>query len=322
MDDIRQSEGISEVRVRRDGFTLLEILVTLAVMGIIMGMLIPTIMAAREVVRSDQLQTTVNQNVRGGADLIGSDIRIAGERFPSETSLQLLPIEIVPGGDGGPDEVILRRNLWGGSLSICEPNFQGSQQAVRVVRNTGWLNSPTGQQHPECGQPTNDEGWPVNLWDVRALADTLGTDGELRGYVFDPAAGVGEFISFEVRDNADNTGQIHRTETDNLSHNYQLANRPWISIMSERRYRVRDNAMELVIDGNEDDALRTSADITDLQAQFVFNDGSLSETMPTDKLWRDIAALEITISGITRLGPEEVEQTLTSRYFPRNVLSR
>ncbi len=177
------------------GFSLPEILVTLAVMGIIMALIVPMILSARQTTQSEQLRTAVNQNLRVSMDLIGNDVRTAGERFPAASSLVLQPILITDGGVGAPDEILLRRGLWDATLPVCE-RVNGAEQGIIVVRDPAWLANPPGSNFPECGQPLDANGWPMNLADVRALQDTIGTTGELMGYIFDPAEPLGEFIPF------------------------------------------------------------------------------------------------------------------------------
>ena len=302
------------------GFTLPELIVAITVMGIIMGLVIPMVLGVREGVRADQLRTGANQRVREASDLIGADVRIAGERFPAGTTLQLQPLEIVDGG-AGPDELIIRRSLWAGTLPVCENNLQGAGATIRVVRDNGWLGSPEGQGHPECGQPVGADGWPRNLSEVRALADEVGIDGVLQGFLFDPANDVGEFISFEVEDNANLTGQIRRTNGGSLQGNYLLENRPLIYVLSERRYRVAGEVLELLLDGGEA-PLRAVPSIINFRARFVLDGGVTAAALPAGVSWRDIQGVELTLTSRTEGGGDENVQTLTSSYFPRNVLSR
>lgn len=293
----------------------------MSVMGIIMVLVVPMILGAREAVQSEQLRTSVNQGLRGGSDLIGSDIRVAGERFPSSSVLVLPPIEIVHGEGDDPDEIVLRRNLWDATLPVCE-RVNGTEQNFIVVRDSAWMANPPGSNFPECGQPLNDDGWPVSLAEIGALADTIGVDGNLMGYILDPTEPMGEFIEFGLHNNAKTNGNIRRSTADALENDYRRNNRPRIYVMSERRYRVVDDVLELVINQDEDAALRVVADVLNLQAEFVMNDGSVVGAIPDDMTWRDIAAIEITLTTESTMDNEVSTNTLTSRYFPRNVLSR
>lgn len=320
MDNSSTRSRRSSRRSNRRGFTLAELIVAMAVMGLIMGLVTPMVIGVRESVRSDQGRTGASQRVRDTSDLIGSDIRVAGERFAAGASLQLLPIEIVDGGDQ-PDEIVLRRNLWSGTLPICDNNVQGSKQSIHVVRNEAWLKTKKGKKHPECGQPVGDDGWPQNLSEVKALAEDIGDDGTLNGYIYDPAQEYGEFLSFKVKKNADKNGQIKRTTTTNLEHVYKLGDYALIYILSERRYRVEDGTLQLVVDGDEDGAMRVAPDITGLRARFMLEGGGTASTLPDGAGWQDIQGIEITVTASSVVNGEEREQTLTSRYFPRNILS-
>jgi prepilin-type N-terminal cleavage/methylation domain-containing protein len=305
------------------GYSLVELLVAMVATGVVMALLTPMILSSRGMVRADHLRTTVNQSLRGGADLIGSDIRIAGERFPRGAALQLPPIDIVRGTAGAPDELVLRRNLWEGTLPVCESLAQGTTTLpIRVVRDAAWLTTPPGDEYPECGQPVGTDGWPVSLGQIRALADSIGVAGTLRGYLFDPASGAGEFITFEVRNNANTTGQIHRTVGSAYQNAYPLENRPRIYVLEERRYRLRSDVLELVINDDTTAPLRAAADVVDLQVRYVLDDGTTADSLAGGATWRSIRSVELTLATRVTRGPDAMERSLTSRFFPRNILSR
>lgn len=305
----------------RSGFSLAELVITLVLMSLIMALLLPLLVSARSMVGTDQVRTELGQNLRAAMDLMGADIRIAGERFPEGSVLQLSPIEIVAGGTD-PDEVLLRRNLWGGTLPVCEAVLTGVQQTIRVVRNAAWLSSSPGDEHPECGQPTDTNGWPQNLGEVDALADSIGAGGVLHGFLIDPATGNSEFIQFTVPADADATGMIERTTASALTHSYTLENRPLIYILSERRYRVLDETLELVVNGDGGAPFRAAAHVVGLVARYVLPDGTVVDAIPSGMTWRDITSLEITLTVSMTQGPETAERTVTARFFPRNILSR
>lgn len=313
---------LTSERTRTAGFSLIEVLVALVVMGVIAALLAPLIFTARGMVENDQLRTATNQGVRAGSDLMGSDIRMAGERFPRGGSLSLSPIQIVPGG-ANPDEITLRRNLWEGTLPVCMDPLNNGHQFINVVRlaaDAFWT-GPYGGTHAECGQTLDSNGWPMNLAAVKALADTTTTNGVLRGYILDPATGVGEFIDFDIPADADDTGLI-RLVGMNVVNTYQIDNRPLIYILDERHYRVQNGILELLLNGNTASPLAVAADISDFEALYVLNTGVVSATFPAGTTWRDIESVSITLTGMAGIGPDTVQRSFTNRYFPRNVLSR
>jgi type IV pilus assembly protein PilW len=278
-----------------------------------LGLLLPLMMSNRRVVQLDQTRTAVNQNLRSATDLIGADIRTAGERLSQGSGPQLPALLIVSGAGGAPDELILRRNLSDIVLPVCE-TLTGNQNNITVVRRHNW---PQIGNYPECLElDTDGDGWSDNLQAWRDYA----AGGTVVGYIFNPVTGRGQFFEFEVRDNS--RRMIHKVAPSAHWDRYNLEDRARIYILEERRYRLADGALTLIINGDEAGAARIAADITDLQARYVMADGSLQDTLPAGSSWRDVRSLEITLTTRSTLQRETVERTLTSRFFPRNVLSR
>jgi prepilin-type N-terminal cleavage/methylation domain-containing protein len=319
-----QPSSKANARLLPHGFSLVEILVALTVMGVVGLLLMPLMLGARTMVEADQLRTATNQGVRAGAELIGSDIRMAGERFPRGGALALSPVQIVPGGSS-PDEITLRRNLWEGTLPVCEASVDDSDVSIQVVRLAGdafWTPSNLAD-YPECGQPIDPgSGWPKNLHEVDALADSTTPTGVLRAYILDPATGVGEFLDFEVHSDAHTTGVIHRVGSAPIVNTYPLANKPLIYVLEERHYRLRSGILELVRNGQTATPLRVTAGITGLVTRYVLPDGSVVSALASGTTWRDIRSVQVMLTGTAAVGPDSTVRSLTARYFPRNVLSR
>lgn len=294
----------------------------MTVMGLILGLILPLVLGSRDALRGDQRRTGVNQALRIPAEIIGNDIRMAGERFARLGSTGLQPVQIVPGGTTGTDEIILRRNRSDEVLPVCE-TVQGSQNSFRVFRQQGWLNSPQGQPYPECGPVMDPDGWPRNLRAVHDLAAATTPDGVLRGFLYNPAAGTGQFFDFRVRTPPTVTsGQILREGTPFTWDGYPLANRPRVYILEERRYRLNDGFVELVVNGRDGEPLRVASGISDLRFRYVLDNGQVTSTMPTGMGWRNIRSVEVEMTAEHTDGADRTERTLSYRYFPRNILSR
>lgn len=321
--------GASSRRRDSAGFSLLEMLVALAVMGIIAALLVPLLLGARQSLQADQVRVGVNQQLRSASDLVGADIRTAGERFPSRSALQLQPIEIVKGSNDDPDEIILRRNLWEGTLPLCQNNLSGNSQNVTVAAppnpNSSW------NTYPECIQPYLQNDFPRNIAEVRELANEIGENGILRGYIWNPAlndgAGAGEFFNFEVPPPGTGQGQgqnrqLRRVGGGSWQHTHLRDEFPRIYILEERRYRLNGEILELVINGDEDGALRAVAGITGMVAQYLLDDDSVVDVLPASMGWRNIRGVSVTFTSAEEQGREATDRTLASTFFPRNVLSR
>lgn len=306
------------------GVSLAEVLVALVTMGIIMAMVVPLALSSRDALQSDQLRTSLNLNLRGATDIIGQDVRTAGERFTVGIAATLNPIHIVEGAGSEGDELVLRRNLWESALALCQANIAAgsSNPNVQVVRPPGNISSPHWSQFPECFQPVNSEGWPQNLWDLRLLIDEIGDGGTIGAFFFDPPSEDGDFFELEVPDNADSNRQIRRVDGGSWSNNYNIVNQPRIYVMEERRYRVRNGILELVRNGNEDEPLRVAAGIARMEAQYVLADGSMVRTLPEESGWRDVRSIDVTFEALSALAGDEAERNMNTRFFPRNILSR
>ncbi len=84
------------MRDSTEGFTLFELLVAMTVTGILTGATLSIALSSREMFETDRHRTTINQNLRIGMDMLGIDIRQAGERMPGDA-----PAVEIEDGDGG-----------------------------------------------------------------------------------------------------------------------------------------------------------------------------------------------------------------------------
>ena len=77
--------------------------------GIGLGLLAATagvVMSNRGLFNVDMVRTKLNQNLRSSLDIVGMNVREAGENLPGAFPA----VELIDGG-AGPDHLILRRNL-------------------------------------------------------------------------------------------------------------------------------------------------------------------------------------------------------------------
>ena len=105
------------------GFTLLELtvasVVAFAILGVSTGMLVEL----RRQILGDRIRSTVNDNLRIASEMIGTDIKQAGERLESDTELP--GISIIPGvatstDPAPPSTLILQRQLLPEKLTACQ----------------------------------------------------------------------------------------------------------------------------------------------------------------------------------------------------------
>ena len=157
------------------GFTLLELLVTTVLGLLLIALILGTITANRRLYKEDIVRTKVNQNLRGAMDIIGSDIRLAGENLgPTFPAIQL-----TNGTAGGPDTLILRRNLLPEVLQVCVALTAGSTAKLQFA-----IPGTT------AGCIYSGETTAYNSWRSYRLANQNSVDS----FVWNVCAKIGEFF--------------------------------------------------------------------------------------------------------------------------------
>ncbi len=66
-------------RAHRAGVTIVELLITITIGVVILGLTFTIVMANRNLMTVDQVNTELKQNLRIGADILGDDLRVAGQ---------------------------------------------------------------------------------------------------------------------------------------------------------------------------------------------------------------------------------------------------
>ncbi len=307
------------LRSSTSGLTLIELLIALGISSLIIGLVLPLLLGHQRLVKVDQARTSVYQNLRSAMELVGTDVRIAGERLEQRGGPNIFPIEIIAGEEGEPDELILRRNLLDYTLPVCDNINAGSSENNINVRQVG--NNPPWNSYGECQGHPNQEV-PPELLRWREYRDNHG--GEVRVYIYDPNNQQGEFFVYDHDDQSNI--QVHR-ESGSWENDYGVDNNssspqnlPRLYVLEEKRYRLntQNNILEMIVNGNEDDKDKIVGGITDFQVRAIMDDGSEQETVSS---WRSLKAIQIYIESVSEVQNETVERNLVSRFFPRNILS-
>jgi type IV pilus assembly protein PilW len=287
--------------------------VALAVAGILLGLLLPIVLSNRRVVQLDQARTSANQTLRAAQQLLGSDVRIAGERFGE--GLALSPIELSVSGD---DSVVtLRRNLED-ALPVCEALSSGDTSILVA----DWDGS-TGE--PQCAvNRTVDVGgteWPATLAAHRQLAEDAG--GSLRAFLFDPSTRTGQWFEMTVPTGSSQPDSVSCASDCawDASANYGPVSESYVAILETIVYRLNDGVLERV-DVSSGEVLRIASGIASFDVTATFADGSTATELASDADWREIASLELDVRVERREGESLADRSLQTRLFPRNVLSR
>ena len=291
-------------RARAAGFSLLELLVSMTVMLAISGAALSLSLSSRRLYEADEARTRLNQSLRAGLDLIGTDVRQAGERLPDDFPA----LEIINGGDGASDIVVVRRNLIDTVLPVCE-DVAGSAQKVHVQQ--------AGVLGCEPLPDANGDGWSDNIETWHEWRVDHG--GTVRAYIYSPVKRLGEFFSY-VDD--DPTHPYLERDGGEWVNNYEAEDQCRLYVLEERRYLLSEGLLHMIVDGEPDAPLNVVDGIVDFQVLARFSDGTEQETLGPADLWSDLRSIEIALAGETELRGQPIQRRISTDFFPRNVLSR
>lgn len=289
-----------------EGFSLIELVVTMTLLLAISAAALTLSLSSRRLYETDHGRTRLNQNLRAGVDMLGADVRQAGERLPDDFPA----IEIIDGG-GAPDALALRRNLIDQVLPVCSDVAAADTEITIAL---------TVAPPPGCAPLPDDDadGWPDNLGAWRAYRVAAG--GSARAYIYNPVTGNGEFFSYVLEDNPGLW--IRRDAVGPLQFSYDAADQCRVYILEERRYSLAGDLLQMSIDGSgglPDDLVDG---IRDFQARAGFQDGTWQDSLGPADVWSQLRSIEVTLDGRVDVRGEPFERSLTAQFFPRNVLSR
>lgn len=284
------------------GFTLVELMVAMALGMVVVSMALATSVAQKRVFTQDTVRTRINADLRSIMAIMNVNVRQAGENLPATFPA----IEIVNGGGVAPDELVLRRNLLDEVLKLCSPITSGTGTSTLYFALTTALAG--------CDFTSNTANY--NAWQSYRTSN----GGSVKAYIYDSVTDNGEFFDYNDEDTNTTTDYYIQTSGHTWAHSY-TSTAGAIYIMEEWRFQLDSGLLQLI--ENQDDTLpKNVADgISDFQVRARFQDGTVQDTLgPTDN-WTQLEAVEISISATDNYAGNDISRTLTSRFFPRNVLS-
>jgi type IV pilus assembly protein PilW len=289
--------------------TMVELLLAMVIAGLIAAAALSLAFSSRDLYEGDRVRTDLNQNLRSGVDLLGMEIRQAGERLP----LDFPAIEIVDGGGSNPDTMIVRRNLLDAVLPICAEIQAGTTvQSIRVA-------SDATTPPPGCSpvEDANSDSYPDNVDEWRAYRDANG--GTITVYLFNPVSGAGEYVLY---DGDDATSHHLGVDSDaGWQQTYLVNEQCRVYVLEQHAYEVAGGVLRYVADGDTANPVNLVHDIVDFQVRAVLLDGTVLDSFSTSDDWSDLESIEITLTDRSDSGPRPLSRTVTTRFFPRNALS-
>lgn len=297
-----------------DGLTIIELLVAIVIATVVLGAALALTLSSRDLFRTDSSRTDVNQSLRGILEIIGSDIRTAGERLNSfgstgHVSHPLAAVEVRNG-----NELILRRNMLNEILPLCA-DLSGSVASIPITSSDASVHGHV----PQCN-PSN----PAVDSDGNGVPDAL---EEWREFRAENGPSVGAYIYSRVDDKSDYFLYTGDPSPDAIGvsatglQSYTYSEKPVIILVETRRYYLNGDVLELEINGDSDNPLRLVNGVTEFQVAAVTGTGTSDDYVASGNNWSNLGGVDVAVTGTVTERGRAIERTLSSRYFPRNVLS-
>ncbi len=291
------------------GFTVIELLVSMVIGLIMVSIAVSTVLSGKDSYQTNLIRTRMSQNVRGALDILGTNIKQAGERLPDNVPA----IELVNGASGAPDQLILRRNILGEVLTLCEPINIGTQNPV-VFGNYSTT--------PGCDYAAQDAKY--NAWRNHRLANTI-----TYGFIINTATKQSEIFEYRRERKTGSRFFIRRRAAGggNWQHNYPVGNTS-VYLIEQWNFSLQadpvisgETILSVVENDDTSNPLHLAPAINDLQIEIELKDGSVVQSLAATDDWSNIKNLDVTITSEETHKGKVYKSELNAKFFPRNILS-
>jgi type IV pilus assembly protein PilW len=245
------------------GFTLLELVVASSVALTILGVALGMLSEQRRWMLGDRTRAVSNDNLRLASDLIGQDIKQAGERLEADRFLPSISIE--PGSTTQPSALVLQRKLLEQTLPVCQ-GINASTTTIDIAVMTGTVidNCEYSYVAPSGGEPSStltalQPTGNLRLWRTyRCTQDGLivannadpctatTSSATAWAYIYDEVNQRGEFFQYDLEQQgscasfSSQTCQRIRRVGSTWKYSYALntTTPPKLYLFEERRYSL------------------------------------------------------------------------------------
>lgn len=285
------------------GFTLPELMVAMFLSLVVGALMLSSTLANKQAYNYDLKRIMLDQNLRSGMDILGGAVRVAGENLPTSFPA----IEIVNGSGADPDELIIRRNLLDEVLSVCSP-IVATSGALQVYFAVG---GATTSACTYSGQTHNYTTWS-------AYRSSKG--GNVRAFIYDVAAKQGEFFNYTNEGTTGSSYYILRSG-GGWTYSYPTASSS-VYLLEEWRIKLNSGILSIEENGIPSAPKNIISGVSNLQVSAFMSDGAVKTSFLRTDDWSEIEAIELTLSASTTYKKKPLNRALTTRFFPRNILSK
>lgn len=286
---------------RKAGFTLMELMVSSGIALVMLAVSMSVVTAQRFIYKRNSVDTRLNQNLKGAMELIGSQLREAGENL----SGSFPAFEIIDGASGAPDTLIIRRNLLDEVLNVCTTIAANSTTTTINVAvpggTSGCIFSDQLHSHTSWNSYRTSKG------------------GTVKGYAYDIVNKVGEFFDFVGVTNNGTTLALTRS-SGTWSRAYTVGSAS-LYVLEEWRFRMTGDQLELLQNGDTASPLKIMYGLENFQVRVKKQDGTTVNSFSNTAGWSDTEYVEVQLNGIDSFQKQARRAEMIAKFMPRNILS-
>jgi type IV pilus assembly protein PilW len=289
------------------GFSLVELLVVMTLGLMLTGMILSSTILHNRTFRKDLVRTRIEQNLRGAFEIIGTQIRQAGERLPGSFPA----IELVDNGSSGSDVLTLRRSLLDG-LTVCRDITAGST-LLQV-----YLNNTVSGAPPAC----TTTGQSSVLTTYTTYREEYGEPPP--AYIWNLSAKQGELFYYSSETNSGNN--VWLTRQNGFWANAYPALGAMVFVIDEWKFQRstasgETDIIEVIQNNDTANKQKLVFGITDFQIVLNMKDGTTKTSYTQSEDWTLIKSIAITLTAQDTYRGTPITRSLSAEFFPRNILS-
>ncbi|RIL12423.1 MAG: hypothetical protein DCC75_00485 [Proteobacteria bacterium] len=285
----------------QSGFTLMEVMIALAMLMLVLGVMVSSSISLNQHYFNDIVRTKIKGNLRGAVDIISMNIRQAGENLSST-----FPAILLTNGNSTTSDVLtLRRSLVTDVLTLCTAAGSGTSTLYvsnATVSNAACMAANISASHAVFEEYRADSG------------------GSLRIYIYDQASQLGEFLDFT---GSGQSGGEYYLATAPTTRSYPVLT-SYIYMLEEYRFQLdlSSSTLNLYVDG-QSTAQAVAFETTGFDVLAIKNDGTQLTEFENSSTqdWKDLEKIRITLTGQHTYHGRQFSTSVTSEYFPRNIMS-
>jgi hypothetical protein len=253
----------------------------------------------QRMVRYDMERTSLNQNLRSALDIIGMNVRLAGENLPG-----FFPAVLVT-DNGNSDTFTIRRSVLDENLIGCQALINGASSPIIFGDDAS----------PDANCAYSNKAGVFSSWS----ASRTEQGGVGLGYVYDRVQETGEW--FEWGSETDTGNIMFVTPINNTWSTNYTALQTFAYVIEEWQFSLNGDTLQMVIDNDTANPINIVNGLTGFNVEIELDDSSLLSSYAEGDDWSDIALVHISLTGAKTSGGRTVSRTLNGSFFPRNVLS-